>query len=214
MIFSFVCYVIYSIFALKAYGMVQGLSGDELIAAQKSAFGTLKTGSIILGLGNGTVEAFINPVVATMYKKEKTKWLNILHAGWPGGLVIGGLLTIALGAQAAEDWRILVYLIAGPAIIFLVMLMGREFPQNERVSSGVSYREMLAEFGVIGAAIASYLNFQTSGQCPSAWSDGLVYGLIAASIVAYGAYCKSLGAPIADFPLHHHDASRNHRVGN
>ena len=198
MIFSFVCYVIYSIFALKAYGMVQGLSGDELIAAQKSAFGTLKTGSIILGLGNGTVEAFINPVVATMYKKEKTKWLNILHAGWPGGLVIGGLLTIALGTQAAEDWRILVYLIAGPAIVFLVMLMGREFPQNERVASGVSYREMLAEFGVIGAAIASFLIFREVGNA-LAWSDGLVYGLIAASIVAYGAYCKSLGRPLLIF---------------
>ena len=147
-----------------------------MIAAQKSAFGTLKTGSIILGLGNGTVEAFINPVVATMYKKEKTKWLNILHAVWPGGLVIGGLLTIALGTQAAEDWRILVYLIAGPAIVFLVMLMGREFPQNERVASGVSYREMLAEFGVIGAAIASFLIFREVGNA-LAWSDGLVYGL-------------------------------------
>ena len=95
-----------------------------------------------------------------MYKKEKTKWLNILHAGWPGGLVIGGILTIILGAQAAEDWRILIYLIAGPAIIYLVMLMNKEFPQNERVSSGVSYKEMLAEFGVIGAAIAGYLIFK------------------------------------------------------
>ena len=45
-----------------------------------------------------------------MFKKDKTKWLNILHAGWPGGLVIGGILTILLGAQAAEDWRILIYL--------------------------------------------------------------------------------------------------------
>ena len=84
-------------------------------------------GSVILGLGNGTVEAFINPVVATMFKKDKTKWLNILHAGWPGGLVIGGILTILLGAQAAEDWRILIYLIAIPAIIYLVMLLKVKF---------------------------------------------------------------------------------------
>ena len=41
---------------------------------------------VILGLGNGTVEAFINPVVATIFNRDKTKWLNILHAGWPGGL--------------------------------------------------------------------------------------------------------------------------------
>ena len=200
MIFSFVCYVIYSALALKAYGMVNapGLEGEALKAAQEAAFGNLYWGSVILGLGNGTVEAFINPVVATMYKKEKTKWLNILHAGWPGGLVIGGILTIILGAQAAEDWRILIYLIAGPAIIYLVMLMNKEFPQNERVSSGVSYKEMLAEFGVIGAAIAGYLIFKQLGMV-FGWSDGVVYGLLIASVAGYGVYCQSLGRPLLIF---------------
>jgi MFS family permease len=149
-------------------------------------------------LGNGTVEAFINPVVATMYKREKTKWLNILHAGWPGGLVIGGLLTLALGAHAAEDWRILIYLIAGPAIVYLIMLMGKEFPENERVSSGVSYKEMLAEFGVIGAAIAGFLICKQLGMV-FGWSDGIVYGLLIASVAAYGFYCQSLGRPLLIF---------------
>ena len=71
--------------------MAEGLEGDALAAAQGEAYSLLYWGSVILGLGNGTVEAFINPVVATMFKKDKTKWLNILHAGWPGGLVIGGI---------------------------------------------------------------------------------------------------------------------------
>jgi MFS family permease len=153
MLFSFVCYALYAVLAFQAYGVVmaEGLAGDELKAAQSEAYNLLYWGSVILGLGNGTVEAFINPVVATMFKKDKTKWLNILHAGWPGGLVIGGILTILLGAQAAEDWRILIYLIAIPAVVYLVMLLKAEFPVNERVSSGTSYKEMLAEFGAIGA---------------------------------------------------------------
>ena len=198
MIFSFVCYVIYSACALKAYSLVAGLSGAELATGQEAAWGWLYWGSVILGLGNGTVEAFINPVVATMYKKEKTKWLNILHAGWPGGLVIGGMLTIAFGGMAAEDWRILIYLIAGPAVIYLLMLMNKEFPVNERVSSGVTYRDMLAEFGVIGCAIAGFLIFKQLGQVFE-WSDGMVYGLLAVSVAAYGAYCKSLGRPLLIF---------------
>jgi len=198
MIFSFVCYVIYSACALKAYSLVAGLSGAELATGQKAAWDWLYWGSVILGLGNGTVEAFINPVVATMYKKEKTKWLNILHAGWPGGLVIGGMLTIAFGGMAAEDWRILIYLIAGPAVIYLVMLMNKEFPVNERVSSGVTYRDMLAEFGVIGCAIAGFLIFKQLGQVFE-WSDGMVYGLLIVSVAAYGAYCKSLGRPLLIF---------------
>ena len=198
MLFSFVCYVIYSACALKAYSLVSGLSGAELEAGQQAAWGWLYWGSVILGLGNGTVEAFINPVVATMYKKEKTKWLNILHAGWPGGLVIGGMLTIAFGGMAAEDWRILIYLIAGPAVIYLLMLMNKEFPVNERVSSGVTYRDMLAEFGVIGCAIAGFLIFKQLGQVFE-WSDGMVYGLLIVSVAAYGAYCKSLGRPLLIF---------------
>lgn len=198
MIFSFVCYVIYSACALKAYGMVSGLEGEALKEAQAGAWEWLYWGSVILGLGNGTVEAFINPVVATMYKREKTKWLNILHAGWPGGLVIGGLLTLALGAHAAEDWRILIYLIAGPAIVYLIMLMGKEFPENERVSSGVSYKEMLAEFGVIGAAIAGFLICKQLGMV-FGWSDSIVYGLLIASVAAYGFYCQSLGRPLLIF---------------
>jgi DHA2 family metal-tetracycline-proton antiporter-like MFS transporter len=38
-------------------------------------------GTFIVSIGNGTVEAFINPVVATIFRRDKTKWLNILHAG-------------------------------------------------------------------------------------------------------------------------------------
>ncbi|MGA1101613.1 MAG: MFS transporter, partial [Opitutales bacterium] len=200
MLFSFVCYALYAVLAFQAYGVVmaEGLAGDELKAAQSEAYNLLYWGSVILGLGNGTVEAFINPVVATMFKKDKTKWLNILHAGWPGGLVIGGILTILLGAQAAEDWRILIYLIAIPAVIYLVMLLKAEFPVNERVSSGTSYKEMLAEFGAIGALIAGYLIYRQLGMV-FGWGDNIVYILTAVSTIGYYLYCKSLGRPLLIF---------------
>ena len=200
MYFSFICYALYAFLAIQAYGIVNatGLEGAELEAAQNNAYSKLYWGSVILGLGNGTVEAFINPVVATMFKKDKTKWLNILHAGWPGGLVLGGILTILLGEQAAQDWKILIYLIAIPAVIYLAMLIKAEFPVNERVSSGTSYREMLAEFGAIGALIAGYLVFKQLGMV-FGWGDNAVYLLTAVATVGYGFYCKSLGRPILIF---------------
>ena len=200
MIFSFVCYAAYAALALFAYNTVKadGLSPEELVAAQKSGLNLLTIGSIILGLGNGTVEAFINPVVATMYSKNKTKWLNILHAGWPGGLVLGGLITLGLGDWAAQDWRLLIYIIAIPAVVYLVMLIGVKFPVSERVAGGATYKEMLAEFGIIGAAIAAFMIFREVGNV-FALPDMLVYGLMIASIVAYGAYCQSLGRPLMIF---------------
>jgi MFS family permease len=198
MFFSFACYVLYAGMAFMAHGIVSGVEGEGLDAAREKAYNYLYWGSIILGLGNGTVEAFINPVVATMFHKEKTKWLNILHAGWPGGLVLGGLLTIALGDVAAKDWRILIYLIAIPAVIFLGMLIKANFPVNERVASGTSYKEMLAEFGAIGALIATALIFGQLGQV-FGWSAVVIWSIIGVATVAYGMYCQSIGRPILIF---------------
>ncbi|MDA7930942.1 MFS transporter [Akkermansiaceae bacterium] len=199
MIFSFVCYLLYAVFALMAYNAInpggEPLTGEALTTAQKTGVKYLTWGSMILGLGNGTVEAFINPVVATMFSKDKTKWLNILHAGWPGGLVIGGLLTLALGGQVADDWRVLVYLIALPAVVYLVMLIKVQFPVNERVASGTSYREMLAEFGVLGALIAFGLVFKQLGMVLGL-SNGVVIALVLLSAGAYGFYCRSMGRPL------------------
>jgi len=200
MIFSFLCYAVYAALALLAYSTVKadGLAGDSLVAAQAKGFWLLKVGSIILGLGNGTVEAFINPVVATMFSRNKTQWLNILHAGWPGGLVLGGLITLGLGSAATDDWRLLIYIIAIPALIYVGILFFLEFPVSERVSTGATYKEMLAEFGVVGAAIASYLIFRQLGDVFSmpAW---LVWVLIVAAVAAYGLYCQSLGRPMMIF---------------
>jgi len=200
MLFSFVCYAIYAWLALGAHAVVSAgdLTGAALAAAQADAYNDLYLGSVILGLGNGTVEAFINPVVATMFHREKTKWLNILHAGWPGGLVLGGLLTIMLKDSVAEDWRVLIYLIALPSIVYLLMLLKVRFPVNERVAAGASYRDMLAEFGVIGAAIAGFLIVKQLGGV-FGWTDTTVYITLGALVVAYGAYCRSPGRPLMVF---------------
>ena len=114
MVFSFVSYLAYTVLAVLAYQSVHGIADPAALAAgQKHGYQFLYWGSIILGLGNGTVEAYINPVVATMFNTDKVKWLNRLHAGWPAGLVLGGLCTIALASN--PDWRLTLGLILIPA---------------------------------------------------------------------------------------------------
>jgi MFS family permease len=185
MIFSFCCFAIYGLCAFLAHG-----SEDS-----GTAYNYLYLGSVILGLGNGTVEAFINPIVATMFSKEKTKWLNILHAGWPGGLVVGGLITAALGTTGQEHWLILIAVVIVPAIIFLVMLLGAEYPLNERVASGTTYREMLGELGAVGAFIASWL---VVAQFDQVFGFGPVVSwiIIIVAVAGYYLYCKSFGRPM------------------
>jgi MFS family permease len=130
-----------------------------------------------------------------MFNKDKSKWLNILHAGWPGGLVVGGLITLMLGTKAHEDWRVLVYVIAIPALVYVAMLAKVKFPVNERVASGTTYREMLSEFGILGAAIASYLICAQLAEV-FAWAPAIKWTIFAVSVIAFGLYCKSLGRGI------------------
>jgi MFS family permease len=201
MIFSFVCYLAYTLMAFAAYGVIQGLEGDALLAAQHKGYTLLYWGSIILALGNGTVEAYINPVVATMFNKDKIKWLNILHAGWPGGLVIGGLVTIGLATHT--DWRLVLGLILVPAVLFFFMLVGITFPRSEREQAGVGYVEMLKELGAFGALVGFGLVFAQLFQVlvPAGWNwPGWAFWIpTAVVVVAFMAITKSFGRGILAF---------------
>jgi MFS family permease len=160
MIFAFICHAAYMVIVISA----PTLAGDPNAKDFSSkGYWVLYIGSFIGALGNGTIEAVINPVVATMFNKDKTKWLNILHAGWPGGLVLGGLLALALepGGKLATslggDWRMQVGLVGIPVAIYGLMLFVVKFPVNERVAAGVPFRDMLKEVGFFGAFLVSTL---------------------------------------------------------
>ncbi|MFN6046253.1 MAG: MFS transporter, partial [Verrucomicrobiota bacterium] len=190
MVFSFVSYLAYTALAIAAYSSIQGVTGDALAAAQAKGVKLLTWGSIILGLGNGAVEAYINPVVATIFRKDKVKWLNILHAGWPAGLVLGGLCTIALASNA--DWRITLGLILVPAIIFFVMLIGAKFPKSEREQAGIGYVDMLKELGVFGAFVGFGLVVAELGRVFS-WPQALSWTLTLLIVGAFAVITKSFG---------------------
>ena len=184
MIFAGVSQIIWAIMGI--YGLNVASENPEL------AKGLIFWGGLILALGNGTVEAFINPVVATIYDKEKTKWLNILHAGWPGGLVVAGILVILMGDAS---WQMKLGLIIVPAMVYIVMLIGQKFPVQERVASGVSYREMLSEFGFSGAAVVSFLVvLQLDAFFPGHMTKWIILGVVMA--LAMGIYTRSLGRPL------------------
>ncbi len=97
---------------------------------------------LLAGFGNGLVEAVINPLIATMYPNEKTHKLNVLHAWWPGGLIIGGLLGYFM-SQAHVGWKIQLAIILIPTLAYGVMIFGQKFPQTERMAAGISTSDMI-----------------------------------------------------------------------
>ncbi|MDF2378380.1 MAG: MFS transporter [Verrucomicrobiales bacterium] len=135
----------------------------------------------LIAIANGTVEAFINPVVATIYNKEKAKWLNILHAGWPAGLALGALTAILLGEAS---WQLKYVMCFIPVVIYAVMIIPRKFPVNERVEANVSYREMLSQVGGVGFFIITWLLVLGTSQILASLNPELVVSGTVALIVA------------------------------
>src|SRR6478609_5663323 len=68
-------------------------------------FWSLFCGTLLFGIANGSVEAACNPLIATIYPTNKTTKLNHFHVWFPGGIVIGGLLSFAL-AEAHLRWKV------------------------------------------------------------------------------------------------------------
>ncbi|MFM9116423.1 MAG: MFS transporter, partial [Planctomycetota bacterium] len=85
-----------------------------------ATFQCLYWGAFLFALGNGTCEAVINPLTATLYPNNKTHWLNILHAGWPGGLILGALLGLLFN-KLKLSWEIQIGSYLVPTILYGVM---------------------------------------------------------------------------------------------
>ena len=154
MAIAFTLHVVSAVITLAAPFVLadSGAGPDAVLAGQRNGFALLYLGTFIFALGNGTVEAVVNPVTATLFDREKTKYLNMLHAGWPGGLVVGGLVAIAVSfvdpaSVPGSLWQWQVGLVLVPTLAYGLMLLGQRFPVQERVAANVPYFDMLREFG-------------------------------------------------------------------
>jgi fucose permease len=101
-------------------------------------------GTVCIGVGNGMVEAACNPLTVTLFPDNKTTMLNRFHVWFPGGIVIGGLLSYLFMDQLHLDWHLLVATLFIPAAIYGYMFVKLEFPQTERVTKGVSTGKMFS----------------------------------------------------------------------
>lgn len=112
------------------------------ITVLASGFWTLFFSTLLIGIANGSVEAACNPLITALYPEDKTTKLNLFHMWFPAGIVFGGLMAFFF-AKIGWGWRIQTAAMLLPTILYGIMFFGKKFPQTERVTSGVSYREML-----------------------------------------------------------------------
>ncbi len=142
MFIAFLTHLVSAVLTLSAgYAFASG--------GKEAAFQCLYWGMFLFAVGNGVCEAVVNPLVAALYPKNKTHYLNILHAGWPGGLIIGGLAAYAMSGAFSGGkpvtWEIQIALFLVPVLIYGLMIMGQKMPRSEASQAGVGYGEMLSQ---------------------------------------------------------------------
>lgn len=191
LVIDWVGYKVVALFAIACHTV------SLVLTLQASSFQHFYWSTLLIAVANGTVESFINPVVATLFSKDKSKWLNILHAGWPAGLALGALFCAVLPEEKLffdAVWKFRFALCFVPVVLYALLILPRSFPVNERVAAGVSYRDMLKEVGAVGFFIISALIvaavYQMAGKEVN-WTMDLA--ISAAIAIAVGIYTQSAG---------------------
>jgi MFS family permease len=129
-----------TIMRLAAAGHILG----ALLTIFSTNFTVFFLSTVVVGVANGFVEAAINPLIATIYSDNKTSKLTTLHAWFPGGIVIGGVLAFVF-TQMGFGWQAKTLLLLVPSVIYLVMFIGQTFPATERAAAGVPFGDMFKE---------------------------------------------------------------------
>src|SRR5262245_56089604 len=108
-------------------------------------------------MANGTLEAVANPLVATLFPHNRTHYLNILHASWPAGLVLGSATGWLLDDALKVDWKIQLGLFMIPTIVYGAMFFGQRMPKSEASKRGLTLGQMFQDVGLLGGAVICFL---------------------------------------------------------
>jgi MFS family permease len=188
-------FVLHALSAFITFAPTSGMS-------QSAAYNYLFWGMFIFALANGTLEAVANPLVATLFPQNRTHFLNILHASWPAGLVIGSALGWVLDDKLAWNWKIQMALFLIPTVGYGIMFFGQHFPKSEASQKGLSLGEMFKDVGLLGALVACALVAIFLGGLLTSFSPdkanlmrNVGYGIGGALVIAVGVMTRfSLGS--------------------
>lgn len=117
-----------------------------LLTIFAGGFWSLFFSTLLVGIANGTVEAACNPLVTTLYPDNKTTKLNHFHLWFPGGIVIGTLISYYF-SKFGISWQVQVGTMLIPTLIYGFLFLKLKFPVTERVAAGISTGEMYKSLG-------------------------------------------------------------------
>jgi MFS family permease len=100
-----------------------------LLTIYSGGYVGLLISTLLIGIGNGCTEAACNPMIATAYSgKVMNTLLNRFHMWFPGGIVIGSLVSLAM-TKMNLGWEAQIWIIMIPTVIYAYLFYGQTFPE-------------------------------------------------------------------------------------
>ncbi|MBA62403.1 MAG: hypothetical protein CMJ76_08560 [Planctomycetaceae bacterium] len=189
MLLSVVLHIVSAIMLFLAPSLYEGWLADLGQEDATNKVISLLTASVfIFSICNGLYEAVINPLVGQLYPENQTHYLNILHAGWPGGMALGGLLAACFqnkDAWIAEvPWEIALSSYSLVLIVILLMSLKENFPETVTSKSNMSVAVLFSCFASIPflvlIVIHGMIGYMELGV--DSWQTRLMEGLVENSV--------------------------------
>ena len=161
------------------------------------SYNVLLVSTLLIGMGNGCTEAACNPMIADSYSgNEFHSKLNRFHMWFPGGIVLGSLISKFM-TDAALPWQAQIWVILIPTIIYAVLFFGQSFPQPKAEASSplASFKAMLNPLYLFMAACMALTAISEFG--PQQWvgpilknagADPMLILALATGLMAVGRY--------------------------
>lgn len=191
LVLAFILHVLSALLTLAATPVFEA-------AGKEATYWCLYVGMFMFAVGNGLCEGVINPLVATLYPNQKTHYLNILHAGWPAGLIIGGLLAYGVAGPGAQvthlRWEIPMLFFLIPTVLYGLIILKEKFPLSDVKAAGVTFGTMLLEFAspillllLVLHAMVGYVELGTDS-----WITNIMDNVIAGKAILLFVYTSGL----------------------
>jgi MFS family permease len=116
-----------------------------LLTIVSTGYWPLFLSTLLVGLGNGFVESASYAMVSSMYSDNKSKKINDWHIWFPGGIVIGGLISYGLNFVDPGNWKLQMIVMIPPTLIYGYLFFKQKFPKSERITMGISDAQMVKE---------------------------------------------------------------------
>ena len=109
-----------------------------LLTIYSGGYVGLLISTLFIGLGNGCTEAACNPMIASAYSgKLMNTLLNRFHMWFPGGIVLGSLISLAM-TKMNLGWEAQIWMILIPTLAYAYLFWGQTFPEPRKESSSLA----------------------------------------------------------------------------